>query len=770
MWLQQPYGGSTQSLGSMNSLENETMEDFFRPSWTTADPKRPVSPEPKIQDLDLVSGAKLLDNKEARQKINVKPRKTRPGSRHTRARTASPQQKAAPSLALVEEEPQPKEPKLSPSSVPAAKDMTEEAVPRPVRSTSPPDTQEVIVSPVKEVIREEAATHKEESAKSEKETAQSTETPVEPKPKQRDELRVTQVRRAPSERIGKAVQLRENCGTQESKVKRRMVSSDGSSLEERHSAQLNQEPFGWLASRQKRNALETPTGSKTSLEPKGKTEDEQANVVKVQDVKLREKSGPPDDKTKRRISSDGSSVEDRHSARPISMQEPLGWAAGKKDDSQKTEDTTTSRGATEFSQMFNKLRHMSKKVKVPTEEKENSVLKTAPKEAAVVVTSPQKPQLEDTDSNASKPTIEEPAKGVSMAVTKPKTVFVIEKSEPKSSKLEPPAEDTVVKRSSPLFKDRSRRQTLPASPSLVRVLSPEKEGEKVKRSASQRKQPEPSVMASSPPSSSGGSLVRASTVAQPEPKKLSSNEDTSSGGVPPWAAMARKKTSKFEQNMKLKASGDAKSESASVAKSADRKPDPIVSTTTEPAASVTHAATKPAVSTTKPAVSSTPTKPAVSSTPMKHAVSSTPAKPVGSVMRAPGSTTVFAKSIKSNTPTTNVVDTNKNNDENKGTETILAPDKKEFSGNRKSRVLDMVKNWQTPQGICVYGYAPVVYGYAPVVYGYAPVVCGYAPVVCGYAPVVCGYTPVVCGYAPVVCGYAPVVCGYAPVVYGYAPA
>lgn len=682
----------------------------------------------------------------------------------------------------------------------------------------------MIVSPVKEVIREEAATHKEESAKSEKETAQSTETPVEPKPKQRDELRVTQVRRAPSERIGKAVQLRENCGTQESKVKRRMVSSDGSSLEERHSAQLNQEPFGWLASRQKRNAPETPTGSKTSLEPKGKTEDEQANVVKVQDVKLREKSGPPDDKTKRRISSDGSSVEDRHSARPISMQEPLGWAAGKKDDSQKTEDTTTSRGATEFSQMFNKLRHMSKKVKVPTEEKENSVLKTAPKEAAVVVTSPQKPQLEDTDSNASKPTIEEPAKGVSMAVTKPKTVFVIEKSEPKSSKLEPPAEDTVVKRSSPLFKDRSRRQTLPASPSLVRVLSPEKEGEKVKRSASQRKQPEPSVMASSPPSSSGGSLVRASTVAQPEPKKLSSNEDTSSGGVPPWAAMARKKTSKFEQNMKLKASGDAKSESASVAKSADRKPDPIVSTTTEPAASVTQsvtdassantsqssstvvcsssptkpavlttptkpgvlitatkptvsctvtssavstmtskpafvstttkstvsssttkpvvsntpskpavsatptkpavliiaaktnasstittsavlttttkpgfagislkpvvtnlttkpavssvvtkpavssAATKPAVSTTKPAVSSTPTKPAVSSTPMKPAVSSTPAKPVGSVMRAPGSTTVFAKSIKSNTPTTNVVDTNKNNDENKGTE------------------------------------------------------------------------------------------------------
>ena len=684
----------------------------------------------------------------------------------------------------------------------------------------------MVVSPVKEVIREEAATPKEESAKSEKEMAQSTETPVEPKPKQRDELRVTQVRRAPSERIGKAVQLRENCGTQESKVKRRMVSSDGSSLEERHSAQLNQEPFGWLASRQKRNAPETPTGSKTSLEPKGKTEDEQVNVVQVQDVKLREKSGPPDDKTKRRISSDGSSVEDRHSARPISMQEPLGWAAGKKDDSQKTEDTTTSRGATEFSQMFNKLRQKSKKVKVPTEDKENSVLKTAPKEAAVVVTSPQKPQLEDTDSNASKPTIEEPAKGVSMAVTKPKTVFAIEKSEPKSSKLEPPAEDSVVKRSSPLVKDRSRRQTLPASPSLVRVLSPEKEGEKVKRSASQRKQPEPSVMASSPPSSSGGSLVRASTVAQPEPKKLSSNEDSSSGGVPPWAAMARKKTSKFEQNMKLKASGDAKSESVSAAKSVDRKPDPIVSTTTEPAASVTQsvtdassanssqssstvvcsssptkpavlttptkpgvliiatkpavsctvtssavstmttkpafvstttkstvsssttkpvvsntpskpavsatptkpavliiaakttasssttttkpafagislkpvvtnlttnpavssvitkpavssAATKPVVSTTKPAVSSTPTKPDVSSTPtkpdvsstpMKPAVSSTPTKPVGSMMRAPGSTTVFAKSIKSNTPTTNVVDTNKNNDENKGTE------------------------------------------------------------------------------------------------------
>ena len=46
--------------------------------------------EPKIHDLDMVSGGKLLENKEARQKISVKPKKTRPGSRHPRTRTTSP--------------------------------------------------------------------------------------------------------------------------------------------------------------------------------------------------------------------------------------------------------------------------------------------------------------------------------------------------------------------------------------------------------------------------------------------------------------------------------------------------------------------------------------------------------------------------------------------------------------------------------------------------------------------------------------------------------
>ena len=601
--------------------------------------------------------------------------------------------------------------------------MLVSTVPRPVPAASKESTPEILLTPVREAATEEPPKPKEEPVEGKK----NTETPVEPKLKHRDDIRVTQVRRVPSERIGKSVNLRDNNGTPESKVKRRMVSSDGSSLEALHSAQLNS--MEWLADRQKKTA---ETGSKTSLNP---TKEEEQSSVKVsrvpsdrktQEVQLREKSDAPEDKARRRISSDGGAVEKRQSARPTSMQEPFGPAVVKKDDlspGQKKDDDSPSGVATEFSQMFNKLKQKSqKKVTTPTEEKENVVLKTAPKESNVVTSS--KPPLTDTHSNVSK--TEEPVK--ESAVPKQKTVFVINKAEPKGSKLEPPpADETVAQGSSPLLKDRSRRQTLPASPSLARVQSPEKDGDaaKVKRSASQRKQTEPAT--STPMSSSAGSgIIRAATVV---PKKLPSEEAPSN--VPPWAAMARKKTSKFEQNMKLKAGAEeVKTESV---KSVDSKPD----TVTEPAASVTDTGstntssnvttkpavliikpavsssisstvssttTKPAVSntTTKPVVSSTTTKPVVSSTTTKPAVSSTttkpsvliiaakpvassmtakpavsntatkPAlsttKPSGGVMKNQGSTTVFAPSLRSKAPTSNVVDSNKTDDETKKSE------------------------------------------------------------------------------------------------------
>ena len=568
---------------------------------------------------------------------------------------------------------------------------------------------------MKEAATEEPPKPKEEPVEGKKDT----ETPVEPKLKHRDEIRVTQVRRVPSERIGKTVNLRDGNGTPESKVKRRMVSSDGSSLEALHSAQLNS--MEWLADRQKKT---TETGSKTSLTPKKTKEEEQSSVKvsrvpsdrKTQEVQLREKSDAPEDKARRRISSDGGSVEKRPSTRPTSMQEPFGPAVVKKDNlspGQKKDDDSPTGANTEFSQMFNKLKQKSqKKVTAPTDEKENVVLKTAPKESNVVTSS--KPPQTDPPSTVSK--TEEPVK--ESAVPKQKTVFVINKGEPKGAKLEPPpADETVVKRSSPLLKDRTRRQTLPTSPSLVRVQTPEKDGDasKVKRSASQRKQTEPAT-STQVSSSAGSGLIRAATVV---PKKLPSEETPSN--VPPWAAMARKKTSKFEQNMKLKAGAEEGKESV---KSADSKPDSV----TEPAASVTdtgstntssNATTKPAVliikpaisssisstvsstttkpavsnmttksavssTTTKPAVSSATTKPSVliiaakpvaSSTTAKPAVSNTATKPAlsttkpsGGVLKTHGSTTVFAPSLRSKAPTSNVVDSNKTNDETKSSE------------------------------------------------------------------------------------------------------
>ena len=523
------------------------------------------------------------------------------------------------------------------------------------------------------------------------------------------------MRRVPSERIGKTVNLRDGNGTPESKVKRRMVSSDGSSLEALHSAQLNS--MEWLADRQKKT---TETGSKTSLTPKKTKEEEQSSVKvsrvpsdrKTQEVQLREKSDAPEDKARRRISSDGGSVEKRPSTRPTSMQEPFGPAVVKKDNlspGQKKDDDSPTGANTEFSQMFNKLKQKSqKKVTAPTDEKENVVLKTAPKESNVV-TSSKPPRL-----------------------THPR-LWVRQRNPWKSRLCE--AENCVCDQQGwakrcqvgaasswrdrcqaelSLLKDRTRRQTLPTSPSLVRVQTPEKDGDasKVKRSASQRKQTEPAT-STQVSSSAGSGLIRAATVV---PKKLPSEETPSN--VPPWAAMARKKTSKFEQNMKLKAGAEEGKESV---KSADSKPDSV----TEPAASVTdtgstntssNATTKPAVLIIKPAisssisstVSSTTTKPAVSNMTTKSAVSSTTTKPAvsgattkpsvlifaakpvlrprqrslavsniatkpalstmkpsGGVLKTHGSTTVFAPSLRSKAPTSNVVDSNKTNDETK---------------------------------------------------------------------------------------------------------
>ena len=536
-----------------------------------------------------------------------------------------------------------------------------------------------VKSPVREASRRETGKAKEESTESKKE-------PAEVKLKHRDELRVTQVRRAPSERIGMAVKLRDNSGTPESKVKRRMVSSDCSPSESQ-SARLQQEPIAWLSCGQKKdNVKSKDTGSKSLLEAKTKKE----NVVQVRNVsserKAQEKSDGPEETTEKRSSSEGASVDEVPST--LSTQN----------------DDTATADDTEFSQMFNKLRQKSyKKVKAPGDEKENAVSKTTAKEAGVA-TSSQKPPLVDADSNAGTPTVDNPVD----VVAGKKTVLVIEKTVPKSSsKLESPSEGSLPKRSSPLLKDRARRQTLPVSPSQARALSPEKEEDsKVKRSVSQRKPTEPSPLASSPPSSStSGSIIRASTAAQMEPKKLFGNDDTS-GTAPPWAAMALKKTSKFEQNKKLNKGVDATAETVSAG--ADSKPEPV---TTDPAVvdtsnsktghtnteSTSSAATKPVVliiaakpSTTSVAstgVSSTTTKPVVSNVASKTTVCSTTTKvpdssvtskssttaPAASVPKTTGSSTVFASNVKSNTPAvskaaTNVVVTRKKSDEKKAGE------------------------------------------------------------------------------------------------------
>ena len=529
-----------------------------------------------------------------------------------------------------------------------------------------------VKSPLKEGSRREIGKANEESSENKKE-------PTEVKLKHRDELRVTQVRRAPSERIGMAVKLRDNAGTPESKVKRRMVSSDCSPSESQ-AARLQQEPIAWLSGVKSKD-----TGSKILLEAKTKKED-----IKVQDVKIQEKSGAPEETTKKRSSSEGASAEE------------ILVLSTQKDDA--ANDDTTTADDTEFSQMFNKLRHKTyKKVKAPGDEKENAVLKTTAKDA-LVVTSSQKPPLADADSNAGV-TVDDPGKA--NVATGTKTVLVIEKTVPKtSSKLESPSEGSLPKRSSPLLKDRTRRQTLPVSPSQSRALSPEEEDSKVKRSVSQRKPTEPSPLASSPPSSTT-SIIRASTAAQMEPKKLFSNDDDTSSSAPPWAAMARKKTSKFEQNKKLNKSVDVKSENVSAG--ADSKPEPV---TTTPAVvdmsssktgysnteSTSSAATKPVVliiaakpattnvattgvssSTSKPVVSSMASKTTVSSTTTKPQDSSVTSKsattttPAASVPKTTGSSTVFASSVKSNAPAvskpaTNVVITRKKSDEKKAGE------------------------------------------------------------------------------------------------------
>ena len=525
-----------------------------------------------------------------------------------------------------------------------------------------------------------------ETGKAYEESIESKKEPTEVKLKHRDELRVTQVRRAPSERIGMAVKLRDNSGTPESKVKRRMVSSDCSPSESQ-SARLQQEPIAWLSGVKSKD-----TGSKTFLDAKTKTEDVQVrrapSDIKAQDVKLQDKSGVAEETTKKRSSSEGASGEEI-----LVLSTPKDDAAN---------DDTATADDTEFSQMFNKLRHKTyKKVKAPGDEKENAVLKTTAKDARVV-TSSQKPPLADADSNAGV-TADDPGKADVATATK--TVLVIEKTVPKtSSKLESPSEGSLPKRSSPLLKDRTRRQTLPVSPSQSRALSPEKEEDsKVKRSVSQRKPTEPSPLASSPPSSTT-SIIRASTAAQIEPKKLFSNDDDTSGSAPPWAAMARKKTSKFEQNKKLNKGVDVKSENVSAG--ADSKPEPVTTTpavvdmsssktgysNTEPTSS---AATKPVVliiaakpattnvastavsSTTvvssvssKTTVSSTTTKPSDSAVTSKSATTTTPAV---SVPKTTGSSTVFASSVKSNAPAvskpaTNVVITRKKSDEKKAGE------------------------------------------------------------------------------------------------------
>ena len=535
-----------------------------------------------------------------------------------------------------------------------------------------------VKSPMKEGSRREIGKANEESSENKKE-------PTEVKLKHRDELRVTQVRRAPSERIGMAVKLRDNSGTPESKVKRRMVSSDCSPSESQ-SARLQQEPPGWMSGVKSKD-----TGSKTLLEAKTMKEDVQVRNAPsertAQDVKLQEKSGVAEKTTKKRSSSEGASGEE------------ILVLSTQKDDA--ANDDTATADDTEFSQMFNKLRHKTyKKVKAPGDEKENAVLKTTAKDARVV-TSSQKPPLVDADSNAVV-TVDDPAKD---AATGTKTVLVIEKTVPKtSSKLESPSEGSLPKRSSPLLKDRTRRQTLPVSPSQSRALSPEKEEDsKVKRSVSQRKPTEPSPLASSPPSSTT-SIIRASTAAQMEPKKLFSNDEDTSGSAPPWAAMARKKTSKFEQNKKLNKGVDVKAESVSAG--ADSKPEPVTPVVVDTSSSKTghtntestsSAATKPVVliiaakpattnmastgdsSTTKTVVSSVAAKSTVSSTTTKPQDSSITSKsatmttPAPSVPKTTGSSTVFASSVKSNAPAvskpaTNVVITRKKSDEKKAGE------------------------------------------------------------------------------------------------------
>ena len=110
---------------------------------------------------------------------------------------------------------------------------------------------------------------------------------------------------------------------------------------------------------------------------------------KTPDVKVTEKSEAPEEKKRRRLSSEGES-----------MQEPSGPAVVKKDN-QKKDDDSPSGGASEFSQMFNKLKQKSqKKVTAPAEEKENVVLKTVPKESNVVMSPTKPPETEETVARA----------------------------------------------------------------------------------------------------------------------------------------------------------------------------------------------------------------------------------------------------------------------------------------------------------------------------------------------------------------------------------
>ena len=111
---------------------------------------------------------------------------------------------------------------------------------------------------------------------------------------------------------------------------------------------------------------------------------------KTPDVKVTEKSEAPEEKKRRRLSSEGEST-----------QEPSGPAVVKKDN-QKKDDDSPSGGATEFSQMFNKLKQKKshKKVTAPTGEKENVVLKTASKESNVVTSPTKPPPTEETVARA----------------------------------------------------------------------------------------------------------------------------------------------------------------------------------------------------------------------------------------------------------------------------------------------------------------------------------------------------------------------------------